>query len=591
MDMRIIDYYNILAAILCCALTLAALWLYKQRSSGKLPDKRGLEFLQDIDLTRLLFAAGVVFIISGSMMRLFRQTYLPLGLHQDEANIGYEAYILSEFGIDRDGEPWPIYPTTYGSGGGSPLMIYMNVLTTKLFGSSNLTLRRTCSVPGALTVALFALYALYLYKSEGKNRSVRYFFIASVVFALLPWHIILSRWSLDSNTMPFWQMIALFLLLAAVRKQKTVWWCLAAAAHAICLYAYGSANIIIPLELLIILGFCLKTGKLKPLQLIPSGIVFAAVALPLFWFYAVNYFGMPEIRTPYFTIGHFTNNRLGNVFIFSDEKAASLFIRNIGILFQNLTYGWQDGTFYNVIEGYATLYRFTFPFTLLGLALTVREVLDKDNPEREEKFVMLGAFLASALFSLMVNPSINRLVMLYIPMAFFLVKGLVFILRCDRRIFAAVFILFIIGAASFSRDYFRRYDYTDEEWLAFMPGYQDACLYAKSLDKGGKIWHTKENVTTLFLVALYTCKTDPYLYMDTVYYDPRPLEFRDALSFDNFCFYLPDDVLSGSWDPEDYRDDVFIMNTYQEYQFDPEIYEYKEFERYAVITMKDEAVK
>ena len=99
----------------------------------------------------------IVLILAGAALRLVSLGIIPHGLNQDEASIGYDAFTLAAYGMDRNGYVWPVYPITWGSGGGSPLMIYLAVLTTKLFGRSILSLRSTPAVLGVLTIPLFTL--------------------------------------------------------------------------------------------------------------------------------------------------------------------------------------------------------------------------------------------------------------------------------------------------------------------------------------------------------------------------------------------------------------------------------------------------
>jgi hypothetical protein len=50
--------------------------------------------------------------------RLFGLDLIPGGLNQDEAAIGYDAWALANYGIDRNGFTFPILPMSWGSGAG-----------------------------------------------------------------------------------------------------------------------------------------------------------------------------------------------------------------------------------------------------------------------------------------------------------------------------------------------------------------------------------------------------------------------------------------------------------------------------------------
>ncbi|MBR5115792.1 MAG: hypothetical protein IK096_01885, partial [Lachnospiraceae bacterium] len=95
--------------------------------------------------------------ITGAALRFVRLGAIPAGLNQDEASIGYDAWTLLHYGVDRNGYRLPVYPITWGSGGGSPLMIYLAVLSTALFGRNVASLRFFPAFLGSLTIALFEL--------------------------------------------------------------------------------------------------------------------------------------------------------------------------------------------------------------------------------------------------------------------------------------------------------------------------------------------------------------------------------------------------------------------------------------------------
>ena len=55
-------------------------------------------------------------ILLGAAVRLVWLGDVPLGLNQDEASIGYEAWALLEHGVDRHGYRYPVHFIAWGSG-------------------------------------------------------------------------------------------------------------------------------------------------------------------------------------------------------------------------------------------------------------------------------------------------------------------------------------------------------------------------------------------------------------------------------------------------------------------------------------------
>lgn len=76
--------------------------------------------------------------VAAFLLRVYRIGELPDILQIDEAGIGYNAWNLANYGVDRYLNEMPIYPQNY-NGGQSPLYTYCLVLLLKLFPAAHLT--------------------------------------------------------------------------------------------------------------------------------------------------------------------------------------------------------------------------------------------------------------------------------------------------------------------------------------------------------------------------------------------------------------------------------------------------------------------
>ena len=215
--MRLLDYFNTAASavnlIITAGIIFSAAKARKHPKAGSENSVRRQDACPDFCSGRLYWFLAALMLAGGTALRFVNLAALPDGLQQDEASIGYEAYCLANYGIDRNGYHWPVYPITWGSGGGSPLMIYCNVLTTKLFGSCVTSIRMVPAFFGSLTLVLFFCLLLRLY---GRKTALA----GLAILSLTPWHLMLSRWSLDSNTAPFFELIAVSVFLLAAEKRK-----------------------------------------------------------------------------------------------------------------------------------------------------------------------------------------------------------------------------------------------------------------------------------------------------------------------------------------------------------------------------------
>lgn len=637
--MRIIDYYNIAAILLETLLVLSVLmaWSRSRRKgaafvgsgsegkscpSGSAAEERSIQagrrrgFFSSLDalLTGKLFVpAAALLLFLGAFLRMWNLTALPDGLQQDEASIGYEAFCLANYGIDRNGYHWPVYPITWGSGGGSPIMIYLNVLTTKLFGSRIWSIR---IVPAFLGVMTLLLFFLLLKKSFGRRTALT----GLAVLSLTPWHIILSRWSLDSNTMPFWQLLALFTLIQAIstdssksRRKQTGLYLLAAFFFGVCLYSYGSANVVIPLTLFFACVRLLRTGRIRIRQLMGCFVVFVLTCLPLALFYAVNFFGLPEIASSWISFPKFTSSHFGSVFVAFDQTLPHVLLHNLKDLVLMLTVGIPGEVSWNAMPGYWTLYCFTFPVTFAGILFGRRTKAAESPAGRAAGDVFRAALLAALLFSLFIQQDINRDVLLFLPLVYWYVMGprFLFILgkhtftaRPESIVFAAPaflsLVLFFAGFASFARDYYGG-EYNEVAASDFMPGYGDAMVYATKLaEKKGEasiVYSTYDLVASPFMLTLYYTKYNPYDFMDTVVYKDPEAEFRVASSFGRYVFGLPAGDSADSAKAEDlsclqapdYENDIFVLTTAQAQAFDDADYDKTVFkDRFVVVARRDQ---
>ncbi len=524
------------------------------------------------------------------MLRLIFIGRIPYGLNQDEASIGYDAWTLLNYGIDRNGYPWPVYPITWGSGGGSPLMIYLTVLSTKLLGRSIISLRMIPAVLGALTPLIAAL-ALIAEKSSGltgnsgRNSShadssragnagrnsghansgrtaipitsgvFATACFAAFVIAVNPWHIMLSRWALDCNTLPFFQAIAVWALVSAAGadKARLPRYMLCSALFALLPYSYGSATIVVPAVMVISAVWLMRNKRMNIAELICSALTFIVVLLPLAAFFAINKLGMDAVITDHFSIPTFTSDR--SVFLnLGSDDLLTMIKNNAWYLLKFFTIGVEDGEIVcNYVPGFAQMYKFTFPLTIIGLILCVYRAFRKKHCADA---VMFFFTLCTALFSLFIEPDINRMTLLLLPMCYFqaLTLAALFSKRHEAALAAAAALLAACGF--FAASYFgERYASVTHD--AFMPGYTQAVRCA--VDTAGDervIISTYTGLSAPFMLALYESETPPDAFLETVVWKDESAEFRVATEFGRFTFGLPED---GSLpDPDQY---VLILHS------------------------------
>src|SRR5262249_29021390 len=134
-------------------------------------------------------------LLLGAGVRIYAFVAFPPGLHQDEVSAGYDAFALLKYGIDRNGFHNPVALVGWGSGMFA-LGSYVAMPFIALLGLSPFSLRLPVLIAGIASIALVA-------KLAKEIRGLLVARIAAFLLAICPWHIIVSRWALDSNLLPF----------------------------------------------------------------------------------------------------------------------------------------------------------------------------------------------------------------------------------------------------------------------------------------------------------------------------------------------------------------------------------------------------
>lgn len=582
--MRIIDIYNCIATAACVLMGAAAFVVSGKRhkrsvgstdltSDNKAKTSPGPTRALSKQATYIIL--GVIVVIA-AFLRLWKLGSIPLGLAPDEASIGYDAYAIAKFGVDRNGYAYPVYPITWGPGGGSPLLIYLNVLTIKLFGTGIVKLRMIPAICGILTVVLFFFILKELTEKNTYSNEISLF--GTAFLAVCPWHVILSRWSLDSNIMPFTLGLAIYLFMLGIKRNSTLFYCLSAGMYSICMYSYGSATIVVPLHLLLICIICLRKKVLSVKQLIASGVTFMVIFAPLFVFYAVNYLGLPEIITEHFCINKFTASRTGEVFLTPGPGFFGQLLENAKTLLIALTIGDKNEMLCHFYPGYWMLYVFTFPIVFIGIAIGIKELFargaksagdgevaeDADdsadaNASGATKYAMNAVWsmllISCFIMAIAIKADASRMVMMYLPLIFYFVKGAEYIYKNVRKCFYALCVVVLLAAISFSKDYFT--DFSNKAADVFMPTYGDAMVRAAQIAGDDRtVYSTYDGLSSPFMLALYYTEYSPVDFHNTVVYKDPEDEFRVAASYGNFVFGLPEDVLAAVS-----GDDIFVLSS------------------------------
>ena len=346
-------------------------------------------------------------LLAGTLVRVEQFPHNPPGFNQDEAASAYEAYSLAETGKDKWGNALPAYFPGWGSGQ-NVLLAYLTVPVVKAFGLNIFTGRLVSLVLGLLTLPLL----FFCLRPLGRSPAL----LGTLLLAVMPWHFMLSRWALESNLVPFFMLLGCTALSRAFSTKERRWIIPALVPFGVCLYAYGTTIVVLPLflSIVLLLGFK-QIWAQRGSWLLALGL-FLVVATPFLLFFAENYIAsrnFPWTDSLFFSTPLLPSTRISQV---AGASWMDTLRRNWGFLAAS----FDDGTCYNVLPGFKPLLSPTLPLAVLGLLTGAW----KFGQRRGQVFssprtTVLALFAAWGLASLCLVPAfelnVNRFNHFYLP--------------------------------------------------------------------------------------------------------------------------------------------------------------------------------
>jgi len=358
-----------------------------------------------------------VLIIIGILIRIYNFPIAISEINCDEIMTIVNAKSILDTGKDIDGISLPVYLHAWG--GQSVVLLYLMVLTIKIFGYTLFASRLPL-----LIMSIISLFIFYdLLKKISNNEKVALIGLGLVVIA--PWQILQSIWALDCNMFPHFLLIAMDLLYTGVQKSKRALLYIAMVFFGICLYCYGLAIYFVPIFLIIIAIYLKKKDKVKYKDIFISIAVFAIVALPIITMFILNLFKLESIVIGDITIPYYPNLAREKDMLFFSENFIMQLLENIKSTFQ-VIFIQSDDMEWNSVPMFGTIYYISIIFFLIGVIVSIKNMKkEKDNFGK----VILILWLIMSIFTGFVanKANINRLNSVWYPMLLFSAFGIYFI--------------------------------------------------------------------------------------------------------------------------------------------------------------------
>lgn len=498
----------------------------------------------------------ILFMAVGIIARGWMLGDVPGGINQDEAFGAYEAYSLLHYGMDDWGYRFPVYLNTWGSGMNA-LNTYLMIPFIAIFGLDTWVIR----MPQFL-VSCFTLYIAYklLLKLFNQNAALT----GLLILAVCPWHIMMSRWGLESNLAPGFLLFGFYFFVLAAEQPK--YFLLSALFYGLSLYCYATIWPIVPLMIFLQLLYLLWTKKLHFNRYVVISIfIIALLALPLILFLLVNYGYLGEIRTPFLSIPKLTKMRKGEIYFYNKRQ-------NLQDLITMLL-KQKDDWYWNAAPEFGLYYsKWMLVFGVIGFFYCCKTVLVSIwKREYEGASLLLVPFVCAVFLGCLIPVNINRINCIHLPIILFISVGVYLVMErlikfCKK--YGKWIPLAFVGIAGicflrFEIFYFTTY--RENIGSMFQEDLKDAVSYALTL--AGEEQDIVVDFSFSYPKLMYYSQISPIEYRNSVQYVNYPNEYLISESFGQFRFGISEvkqgqiciipadlaaDFLSGGWQMEQF---------------------------------------
>lgn len=456
----------------------------------------------------------------GIFARVWDFGKLPSGLIADEASISVDSFNLLHYGVDQNGETFPIHFISFGSGQNA-LYGYLLIPFIALLGLKAITVKLPMLICGILTMPL-------LYWVTRKTFDKRIALISTFFLAISPWHIMLSRIGLESNLLPFVFLLGYACLLKSFENEK--WFIVACVLLAVCLYSYVTTYLMIPLFLACVLVILYREDLVR-YNFMAAGLAsFIIVSIPIGLFVLINTLGLGTIKIGPVTIPHLpTQPRFESETGDLLNRLPQTLAVNTWILI-NILVKQDDGIIYNTIKPYGYFYGLTFPLAIIGVVILIHSL----NSQDASKILLLLAWLGVPLIFGIIQPvNVNRINIIFIPILISIAVAVVWLGEKSAPILPITILTFLLAFVAFNLDYHGG-AYKKMADIKFHTGLLSAIQYGSTISKGPICMTSRIDMP--YIYVLFVEKPDPASYLGSIQYINTDSPFRQVRSVLRYTF-------------------------------------------------------
>ena len=364
------------------------------------------------------------------------------GINFDEAAIDYNIFCLSEYGVDRYGNLFPVYFANATSGQ-SALYVYIGVILSKIFGFS-ITLCRVVKLLGEL-VTLICGGALVKKLIGEKQQWIFY-----GLYIITPYFYKMSGMSFDCDLIIPMFVLCMYLAYRCYEKKNIGSYVALGVCVGLLGYSYIITVLMIPLFFVVQLIF----GWNKKYILV-EGAATAIVSWPIYW-YALTLVGfVPSINTSFMTI----------------EPVSAYRTKDIGFSFENflnlkyMIFVDSQADFAGS-QTHGTIYMITWIFVIIGIVLAIKKLINvfknkgvKNIKEMDGRFFVIFFFVAFIPLMFIKDATTYNYTVLYYFILVLASIGIGKLIKHYKLIAIIVGMCYLFMFASFMKEYFVREPY------------------------------------------------------------------------------------------------------------------------------------
>lgn len=298
---------------------------------------------------------GLVFVLA-VFLRFYNLGSYPVGFHQDEASLGYNAYSLLLTGKDDNGNSFPLYVDMFGDNRPSGYH-YLTIIPVAFFGLTEFATRFSGALFGSMTI-----FAIYFFTSA-VFQNKRLGLLSSLLVAVAPWHFVLSRASAEAIVALFFVISGFALFFTGLKKQSIKYVFFASLALIASFFFYHTPRVFVPLLffsfILMFFSTIKKLSKTYKIAVFSSFIFVSIVALFLV-------FGISGGTGRYSQVNIFTSFETN---FFQKQQVQEDAIAGSNRLISRFFHNKITNTSLVFINNYFDYFGFNFLFTKGGLPI------------------------------------------------------------------------------------------------------------------------------------------------------------------------------------------------------------------------------